>query len=414
MFKFFSIVLLFAVNLLRFAYSTPVIVSPGPENDYEGWIARLSDSRLMVVFCRNPDWASGDLFVTFSTDGGNNWNAVQPIIVENGDQATLSYIQMPDDTIWLWYASNEDGQYGIFAAYSLDALAWNRQGRINLGWTTTTMYYDPTVILESDSSLTMSYRGPSGAYIANKPRGGDWDTLRTLVGSGGYRPRIMKHTNGTYLYTYHRNIGGGQYEVFVRTSNDRVNWSAETRLTFQGNSHDPFANQMPDGAYMVYYATYQAPAYNLWRCRSYDAVNWEPQEQVTSDATNNTQPHFFTEGNDVFLLWAHCVSYPYDHDVYFERTPYLQLTEHNEYLMKNNLILSPNPCRNYLDLQFQSICNANLDITLYDISGKQIATWKFDCIVDCHLDVDNLTPGTYFLKINYGPKKEFRQFIKIE
>lgn len=35
---------------------------------------------------------------------------------------------------------------------------------------------------------------------------------------------------------------------------------------------------------------------------------------------NNTQPHFFMEDGILYLLWAYCVSYPYDHDVYFEWT----------------------------------------------------------------------------------------------
>jgi hypothetical protein len=50
--------------------AVPVIVSGGPENDYESWILRLNDNRLMVIFDRNPDWASGDLYVTFSSDDG--------------------------------------------------------------------------------------------------------------------------------------------------------------------------------------------------------------------------------------------------------------------------------------------------------------------------------------------------------
>ncbi|MEO0184416.1 MAG: hypothetical protein ABIL22_06315 [candidate division WOR-3 bacterium] len=120
-------------------FFSPIIVSGGPENDYEGWIARI------------------------------------------------------------------------------------KQGRINVGWTTSDMSYHPTVILEPDSSLTMSYRGHGGTFVAHKPYHNIWDTLKTLAASGGYRPRIMKHTNGTYLCVYHRNIGSGQYEVFAKKSIDRIN-----------------------------------------------------------------------------------------------------------------------------------------------------------------------------------------------
>ncbi|MBD3168445.1 MAG: T9SS type A sorting domain-containing protein [candidate division Zixibacteria bacterium] len=317
-------VLLTAIGLALIIVSTslaaPVIISGGPENDYESWIARLSDGRLMVIFDRNPDWASGDLYVSFSSDDGATWTSPQVVISETGDQATLSFVQMPDDTIWLWYASNQTGSYGIYEAWSTDGINWNQQGAIDLGWGTAT-HYDPNVILEPDGSLTMSYVvSGSGVYIAHKPAGGQWDTDRTRVSSSGFRARVMRHNNGTYLYAYHKRTGGQyDYDVFTTTSVDRINWTTHGRLTTNLNSHDPFPCQMPDGSYMVYYAKYESPAYNLCRRKSFDGINWESEEQITNDNTNNTQPHFFTDYTNLYLVWAHAVSYPYDHDVYFER-----------------------------------------------------------------------------------------------
>ena len=96
-------------------HADPIVVSGGPENDYESWIIRLDDNRLMVIFCRNPDFNSGDLYVTFSSDNGDSWDSVLPIIEDTGDQATLSFLQLPDNTLRLWYASNEGGTYGIYS-----------------------------------------------------------------------------------------------------------------------------------------------------------------------------------------------------------------------------------------------------------------------------------------------------------
>jgi hypothetical protein len=314
----------FIALLVSFLHAGPIVVSGGPGNDYESWIARLSDHRLMVVFDRNPDWASGDLYVTFSSDDGSTWSEPQLIISESGDQATLSFVQMPDGLLRLWYASNQGGAYAIYTAHSEDGEVWTVDGPIDLGWSSSTTHYDPTVILEADSSLTMSYVvSSSGVYIAHCPWGGDWDTDMTMVSSSGYRARVTKHSNNTYLYAYHKRTGGTyDYDVFVTTSTDRINWSAPVRLTNNMNSHDPFPGEMSDGAYIVYYAKYVAPAYNLCRRRSYDAVNWEPEEQITLDATNNTQPHFFAEMNYIYLVYAHAVSYPDDHDVYFDRSIY--------------------------------------------------------------------------------------------
>ena len=280
------------------------------------------------------------------------------------------------------------------------------------------MYYDPTVVLEPDSSLTMSYRGPGGAYIAHCPYSGSWDTLKTMVGPGGYRPRVMKHTNNTYLYVYHRNTGSG-YEVFSKTSTDRVTWSNEVQLTFQGNSHDPFPNQTPDGAYLVYYATYIAPAYNLYRRKSYNAIDWEAEEQITADASNNTQPHFFIEANEVYLLWAHAVSQPYDHDVYFERSNYfgIQDTDIESTLHSPvSIEIYPNPCAQKINILLTARQTEEIEISLYDVQGQMIELPIQKAINEMHpfhINTAHLSNGTYFVKVNYTKGTCFKKFIVV-
>jgi hypothetical protein len=370
-----SLVLVVAVT------AAPVVVSGGPENDYESWILRLSDNRLMVIFDRNPDWASGDLYVTFSDDDGATWDPPVAIIEQTGDQATLSFVQLPSGTLQVWYASNEVGTYSIYTARSADGITWTQGGSIDLGWQSGVTHYDPTVILEPDSSLTMSYVVQGmGGYIAHCPHGGNWDTLKTLVGTSGYRTRVMKHTNGTYLYAYHRKSGPGQYDydVFIRTSPDRVHWADSVRLTSNLNSHDPFPNEAPDGAYLVYYAKYQSPAYNLHRRRSYDAISWEPEEQITSDPTNNTQPHFFCESGQIFLVWAHCVSYPLDHDVYFERFTYAAVKEKpaRARISSLSMNISRNPCTHKALITVYPVPGGgNVILRIFDATGRLLRSF---------------------------------------
>ncbi len=393
----------------------PVVVSGGPENDYESWIQRLTDDRLMIVFCRNPDWASGDLYVAFSTDDGYTWETPLPIIVQSGDQATLSFLQLPGDTLRLWYASNETGEYNIYSAYSLDGITWTPEGRTELGWLPQSRYYDPTVIAEADSSLTMSYRGPDGAYVAHCPYGGTWDTLRTPVAAGGYRPRIMKHPNGTYLYAYHRNIGGNQYEVHIRTSTDLTHWSTETQLTSQGNSHDAFVNATPDNGYLIYYATYQYPAYNLFRRRSYNTIDWEAEEQITQDTYWNTQPHFFIQSDNVYLVWAHATTSAGDtYDVYFERTPYVFGIEERLSSVSVMNSLYPVPCRDIVTVTLGIPDMQHVNLAVYDIMGNKI----MQCIPcdastgqSITVNTSTLTQGTYFLKIGCDRECYFEKFV---
>jgi hypothetical protein len=403
------------VALILFAAALsaePIIVSGGPENDYESWLARLNDGRLMVVFDRNPDWQSGDLYATYSSDNGQTWASPEPIIVESGDQATLSFAQLPGDTVRLWYASNEDGAYKIYSAHSPDSENWVEEGPLDLGWGQYENYYDPTVIMEEDSSLTMSYIvSGQGAYIAHCPYGDAWDTMRTRVAEGGYRARVMKHADGTYLFAYHRRTGGQyEYDVFVRTSTDRLRWSSPVQLTSNHNSHDPFPNMTEDGAYMVYYAKYQNPAYNLCRRLSYDGINWTDEEQITFDATNNTQPHFFAEDGLLYLIWAHAVSYPYDHDVYFETFPIQtdidgEISE-NDPISRLNIDSYPNPFNTSTVIRYALPRQSNVRFEIYNILGQ-----KVDVLFDgykqagCHMAIwraDDFPSGVYFARLEAG------------
>jgi len=314
----YSVMILAVISALpSWTLGQTYIVSGGFDNDYESWIERAPDGRLMVAFCRNPDWIAGDIYVTYSGDDGETWSSPITAVSRSGDQATLSFVVLPDHTYRLWYASDETGGYKIHSVRSTDGVLWIEEGVVDLGWTGSSQIYDPTVCIEEDSTLTMSYVvSGSGVFLARAGADGVWDKLKRNMATSAYRPRVMKHSDGMYVYTYHQRTGtSSQYDVFVRTSLDAVVWSTATRLTINQNSHDPFATELPDGTYAIYYAKYTAPAYNIWRRLSADAVTWQPEEQITGDAVNNTQPHLLIEPMKTFMTYAHAIDYPDDHDV---------------------------------------------------------------------------------------------------
>ncbi|HDQ99170.1 MAG TPA: hypothetical protein ENN51_02640 [candidate division WOR-3 bacterium] len=375
----------------------PVVVSSGPGNDYESWIGRLGDGRLMVVFDRNPDWRSGDLYVTFSDDDGASWSAAAPIITGPADQPLPCFLQLPGDTLRLWYSSNETGRYRIHSARSLDGLSWTEEGVVPLGWPPETSdYYDPTVIIEPDSSLTMLYSvSTTGAHVARRPWGGEWDTLRRLVAENGRRPRIMRHSDGRYLAAYQRRSGGGSYDidVFLRTSTDLVNWSQELRLTDNLNSHDPFCLEGPDGRFLVWYAKYQFGVYNLRLRRSVDGADWGPEELVTADPVRNTQPHAFIEDGVVYLVYAHAVAYPDDHDVLLRREPYLGIAGPG---VRSPLSVSlPAVVRRGETLR-PAGCGPGAWLELFDAAGRAVLRSR----ADRGISSAGLATGAWFVRVH--------------
>jgi len=395
------------------------VLAGGTTNDTEGRIIRLSDGRLMAAIARNPygSWSSTDVYVSFSPDDGSSWTAPALAVGGAADQATLAALQLPGDTVRIWFASNESGTYRIHTAWSADGASWTAEGQVALGWGASVQCYDPAVVLEPDSSLTMIYRGGSGtaagAYVSHRPKGGGWDTLRRPVNYRAYRPRIMRHADGTYLAAFQRQSGGSstQIDIFVRRSTDLNSWTDSVRLTTNQNSHDAFCLWVPDSGYVVYYAKYQnAPydAYNLCRRRSEDGISWGPERQLTFDGSlkHNTQPCLFHHAGAVYLAWARANDYDNDNDVLFERT---QLTgvaaRPPEPVRGRELRAWPNPCWSgqSLNLDFNGDSHGPGSIGIYDVSGRLARS------ISCgngaggvSVRTEGLAPGVYIIRCMTG------------
>lgn len=390
------------------ANSSPNIISGSTDNDIIERTCRMPNGHLITIVERNPDWTSGDLYAVFSTDNGESWGSLMPVITDAGNQSTLSIVISPDDSLVLFYASNETGYYKIYSISSIDGLTWSNKQQIDLGWTATQQVYDPMVIVEEDHSYTMVYIAMGGgAYIANCPYGGSWDVDKTLVQSGAYRVRVCKKNN-TYLVTYHRNISGN-YDIHVRKSIDRGNWSTEINLTSNGNSHDAYCNVAPNGKYMIYYAKYYPSAYNIYRQISEDGINWSEEETITTDVVNNTQPSFFIEETTIYLTWTHAIDYDTDNDIYMEKFDYNPLSQNEIKTIEPNMYYDP-ISRNIIIENMPSDKKATFII--YDITGRAYSN-EFISIND-RIVVNGsnyIGKGSYILSLMIENKRYTRKIV---
>ncbi|MBN1340847.1 MAG: T9SS type A sorting domain-containing protein [Bacteroidales bacterium] len=359
----------------------PVLISGGPDNDIIGRICRLPDSRLIAMIERNPDWGSGDLFISISWDSGYSWSGLEPVVVKAGNQSTHSVVVTPDDSIRSYYASDETGTYKIRTISSIDGINWVNDHQIDLGWDADQDVYDPDVIVEGDGSMIMTYvRMGSGGYVSYCSETNQWDQNKTLVQSGAYRIRICRHPFYGYLAAYHRNMGNNQYDVNVKTSTDLINWSDETTITNSGNSHDPCCGCI-DIEYWLYYATYKNGAYNLYRKSSTDGLNWSFEEQITFDNTHNTQPAFtldlYTKTIGLNLVWTHAIDYDTDNDIYFERYIYTEVIEQQRDEDHIRIIQS---IENTFQFTLPNRLTGKFDLFVYDLQGRIIENKKITVV----------------------------------
>jgi hypothetical protein len=389
-------------------FAQPIVISGGPENDIIGRICRHEPDQMIAIIERNPDWLSGDLYTSKSWDNGFSWDELIPVVTKPGNQSTHSVVVTQDDSIRVYYASDETGSYKIFTISSSDGNTWVNDHQLNLGWEPNQGIYDPHVIVDQDGSMTMTYvKFGGGGYVAHCSEINVWDQNKTLVQAVAYRIRICPYSSGGYLAAYHRNMGGNQYEVNVKTSQDLINWSDEVQLTNSGNSHDPFCGCTDIEHYWVYYAAYKNGAYNLYRKSSVDGLNWSEEEQITFDNSNNTQPAFFidlyTKTIALNLVWTHAINYETDNDIYFER--YI-MTESSEYFKpENNFEVIQISDQSFL-LKVSPGLTGRAEISIYNISGKLVerkvshsGTGSFQ--VDLELNIG----GVYLFSIDIAGKR---------
>ncbi len=297
----------------------------GPELDYQPSIIRKTDGQLMVVFerIRLADFY-GDLYVTFSSDGGASWTAPHAIITDTLlNERHPALVQLAPDSFVLFYLVGDSGGYRIHRATSIAGVSWATHGAIDLGWSTTGEI-NPAVIRQADGALTMTYHRLSGpSYIAQSADDGvTWDHLKTQVSNGNAQlPRLARReSDGLYLVTYQ--VGGSDLDMYAKASTDPYNWNvAQVPLSTSINSHDSQPIVLEDGTFLVVYAMTPVSYFDLFYQTSRDGINWSPQVQVTKDPTHyDTQPHPLLHGapGHIILVWSHQLgSTPYqDHDVY--------------------------------------------------------------------------------------------------
>ncbi|HEX6910707.1 MAG TPA: hypothetical protein VF142_09930 [Longimicrobium sp.] len=289
----------------------------GSENDYQPSLIRAADGRLMIVLERlAPRTNSGDLYVSTSSNGGASWSTPALIVGTRGNERHPSLVQHPSGSFSLFYLLvDKKGAYHIHRATSTNGTTWTQRGAVNLGWTTAGNM-NPSVIIEADGSLTMTYQRYTGTeyvgYIARSTDGGaTWDSLRTTItdGTQGMLPRVAKRaSDGLYMVTFQATGPGGTLEIYARTSTDPYSWSGpRTTVSMVADSHDSQPIVLEDGRFLVTYIGLGTDSgYNLYY-RTTDGSAWAAPVKLTTDAAqSDVEPHPILHGTPghVVLSWG--------------------------------------------------------------------------------------------------------------
>lgn len=85
----------------------------------------------------------------------------------------------------------------------------------------------------------------------------------------------------------------------------------------------------------------------------------------------------------------------------------------DEYLSEGDLIISPNPAFDYIDLYFENFQSVDYLFDIVDISGQVIkSNVKVDAPIS-RVELNDMNPGVYFLRSKNSEKLITKKFIKI-
>ena len=231
--------------------------------------------------------------MTWSADGVN-WAKSWVAITSGGSMGNRhpTLIQRNDGQLMMAYLSDRSGAYRVYTASSSNGgRTWVQSAELPLR----NPAVNPFLIKEAGGGYAMSYQRygsvSDGSYFARSDDGVTWTVPTTRVTSYTL-PRLMEYSSGNYLMTYQGGTTGSTFDIRYRTSAGGTAWSAETRLTFTGNSHDSFPMKLVNGTYMVFFCTAIGGQYELYRKWSADLSTWSADEHIpTNNARFDTEPH---------------------------------------------------------------------------------------------------------------------------
>lgn len=294
--------------------TAPHALFAGPEMDYQPGVLRASDGRILLVVERlDPRTLSGDLLLAVSGDGGARWTAPVPIVASAASERHPALVQHPDGSFSLFYmAGNSADGYRIHRATSPSGAAWQARGAIELGWELPGEV-NPSVLVEPDGTLTMTYHRLRGAaYLARSADGGaTWDRRRTAVSDTGRAalPRIARRGDGLYLVTYQHPRQGTELDLVAKTSRDPYDWSGPAvAVSVGGNSHDARPLVLADGTFFVPFVDARGGGtFDLFYRTTRDGRSWSPAVQLTDDADRmDVEPYPIAHPRPgrVLLFWG--------------------------------------------------------------------------------------------------------------
>jgi hypothetical protein len=384
----------------------------------------IENSVIHVVF-QDDRHGYIEIFYVRSTDGGISWDNDLRLTESLGysRNPTVAFFESNVHVVW---RDNRDGNYEVYYKRSTDlGNTWEIDRRLTNDPDDS---YNPSISL-SDSLIHLAWQdGRAGNneifYKRSTDNGVNWTTDTRLTFNIGisYNPVIT--VSPSALHVIFRDSRFGEYDIFyLRSTDEGITWEGERMLTHNTADSLVFTVAASGSALHMVWEDDRDGNYEIYYKRSLDeGVSWEQDTRLTNDAGFSFYAFVSAADSVVHVLW-------YDNrdgnnEIYYKRnmkgnSP-VQVQNINAidpygYSLFQNY---PNPFNPMTVIRYSLSDNRFVLLKVYDANGRQVKTLVNDNqnkgTYEIDFDGTNLSSGIYFYKITAGDFHTVRRMLLVK
>jgi len=307
----FSIFVIFLSNYIQAQWEPEVRLtnnsSPSLTSINNAWSIASNGDTIHVVWWDSRD-GNTEIYYKRSTDGGENWGA-DTRLTNNTALSIDVCIAVNGSNVHVVWEDNRDGENEIYYKRSINSgNTWGND--VRLTFANNSAFLPSIAVSGSNVHVTWNDARDSDngeIYYKNSgDNGSTWGPDTRLSYNAEYSGIPSIAASGQKVYVAWEDYRNGKGDIyFIRSSNNGVNWGAETNLTENENdSWDPSIAAHGSVVHCTYQVDLDGVNYEIYYLRSTDAgVSWEDPVRLTNNSAKSEYPSIAANAADVQIVW---------------------------------------------------------------------------------------------------------------
>lgn len=371
----------------------------------------LSGSNVYVVWqdTRDGNW---EIYFKSSTDAGVNWGS-DIRLTNNASSSEEPSAASAGSFIHIVWVDTRDGNPEIYYKRSSDnGLTWSSDVRHNFSIQNT---FEPSVavsgsnvhVVRSDDMLNSYFEI---FYRRSSNNGINWsvDTNLTYNSISVVKNPCIAITGSRVNVVWSQQIGNN-YEIFFKgSSNGGINWGANLQLTnHTGHSIYPSIARSDSIIHIVWQDIRDGNNEIYYIVSTNNGITWGAETRLTNNNAVSQYPSVAISDSAVHVLW--CDNRDGNYEIYYKRNPtgnIIGIQKISTEIPKDFGLYQnyPNPFNPETSIEFDIPVYSSVRLSVYDLTGREVGT----------LVNNYLSPGKYKVRWNAGMYSSGMYIYRIE